>query len=293
MEYITAKDAANLWGITERRVCTYCKEGRIMGAIKDSGIWKIPSNSAKPDRKPRKKNMVLDRILEEKKTRTSGGIYYRIQIDMAYNSNHMEGSRLSHEQTRNIFETATIGIDNTILRIDDIIEATNHFRCVDEILDTVHAELSEKYIKNLHRMLKQNTSDSRETYFALGDYKRFPNEVGGNITTAPENVPSAMAELLKKYKAIPKKELDDLLDFHVQFEKIHPFQDGNGRVGRLILFKECLRYGVVPFIILDDLKLYYYRGLREWGNTNGFLRDTCLTAQDHMKKYLDYFRIPY
>lgn len=264
-----------------------------MGAIKDSGIWKIPSNSAKPDRKPRKKNMVLDRILEEKKTRTSGGIYYRIQIDMAYNSNHMEGSRLSHEQTRNIFETATIGIDNTILRIDDIIEATNHFRCVDEILDTVHAELSEKYIKNLHRMLKQNTSDSRETYFALGDYKRFPNEVGGNITTAPENVPSAMAELLKKYKAIPKKELDDLLDFHVQFEKIHPFQDGNGRVGRLILFKECLRYGVVPFIILDDLKLYYYRGLREWGNTNGFLRDTCLTAQDHMKKYLDYFRIPY
>lgn len=221
----------------------------------------------------------------------SGGIYHKTQIDLTYNSNHIEGSRLTHDQTRYIFETNTIGIENEVINVDDVIETTNHFRCVDLIIDNGKSVLTEKFIKELHPILKSGTSDSRKDWFAVGDYKRFPNEVGGMETVLPEEVAGKMKALLKEYNSKDEKSFDDILDFHVQFERIHPFQDGNGRVGRLIMFKEWLKNNIVPFTIDENLKLYYYRGLKEWGREKGFLRDTCLTVQDKYKVYLDYFRI--
>ncbi|MBR6636576.1 MAG: Fic family protein, partial [Phascolarctobacterium sp.] len=221
------------------------------------------------------------------------GIYHKTQIDLTYNSNHIEGSRLTHEQTRFIFETNTIGVENEVLNVDDVIETVNHFRCIDMIIDDAKANLTEKFVKELHLVLKTGTSDARKDWFAVGDYKKLPNEVGGVETTLPEEVVVKMKELLEKYNAKENKTLGDILEFHVAFEKIHPFQDGNGRVGRLIMFKECLKHNIVPFIIEDNLKLFYYRGLKEWNKEKGFLTDTCLTAQDRYKKYLDYFRIGY
>lgn len=229
----------------------------------------------------------------EKESRVSGGLYHKIQVDLTYNSNHIEGSRLTHDQTRYIFETNTVGVTDTPVNVDDLIETANHFRCIDLIIERAMAPLSESFIKKLHSILKTGTSDSRKDWFAVGDYKREPNQVGGNSTTAPEMVPDAMRDLLQAYSDNPPQTLDDLLDFHVDFERIHPFQDGNGRVGRLILFKECLRFDIVPFIIEDDFKMFYYRGLAEWGRENGYLRDTCLSAQDRFKRVLDYFRIKY
>ena len=177
--------------------------------------------------------------------------------------------------------------------MDDVIETSNHFRCIDLIIDHAASTLSEHFIKKLHHILKTSTSDSRKDWFAVGEYKRLPNEVGGMQTSLPEEVADRMKALLSDYNAVSKKTLDDILDFHVRFERIHPFQDGNGRVGRLIMFKECLKYNIVPFIIEENLKLFYYRGLKEWYNEKGYLTDTCLTAQDKYKAYLDYFRIPY
>ena len=205
----------------------------------------------------------------------------------------MEGSRLTHDQTRYIFETNTIGIENEIINVDDVIETANHFRCIDIIIDQAKAPLSEKLIKELHLTLKNGTSDSRKEWFSVGDYKKLPNEVGGIETTAPEEVPVKIRKLLAEYNSKRNKTIDDIINFHVNFERIHPFQDGNGRIGRLIMFKECLKYNIVPFIIEDNLKLYYYRGLKEWNTQKGYLIDTCLTAQDKYKTYLDYFRIPY
>ena len=221
----------------------------------------------------------------------TGGIYHKVQIDLTYNSNHMEGSRLTHDQTRFIFETNTIGVTDENVNVDDVIETSNHFRCIDMVIDQAKSVLSERFIKELHRTLKSGTSDSRKDWFAVGDYKRMPNEVGGAETTLPENVDAEMRKLLNAYNDLEEKSLEDIIAFHVAFERIHPFQDGNGRLGRLILFKECLKYGIVPFIIGDDLKMYYYRGLKEWDNEKGFLMDTCLTAQDRFQKYLEYFRI--
>ena len=212
---------------------------------------------------------------------------------MTYNSNHIEGNRLTHDQTRYIFETNTIGIENEIINVDDVIETANHFRCIDIIIDQAKAPLSEKLIKELHLTLKNGTSDSRKEWFSVGDYKKLPNEVGGIETTAPEEVPVKIRKLLAEYNSKRNKTIDDIINFHVNFERIHPFQDGNGRIGRLIMFKECLKYNIVPFIIEDNLKLYYYRGLKEWNTQKGYLIDTCLTAQDKYKTYLDYFRIPY
>ena len=212
---------------------------------------------------------------------------------MTYNSNHIEGSRLTHDQTRYIFETNTIGVENEVLNVDDVIETANHFRCIDMIIDNAKATLTEKFIKELHLILKSGTSDSRKDWFVVGDYKKLPNEVGGMDTALPEEVAEKMKALLTAYNAKGEKTFEDILDFHVKFERIHPFQDGNGRVGRLIMFKECLKYNIVPFIIEDNLKLYYYRGLKEWDNVKGYLTDTCLTAQDKYKAYLDYFRIAY
>lgn len=224
----------------------------------------------------------------------NGGIYHRIQIDLTYNSNHIEGSRLTHDQTRYIFETNTLGVtaDETV-NVNDIVETVNHFRCIDQIINQAQEPLSEEQIKTLHGMLKTGTSDSRRDWFAVGDYKRLPNEVGGEPTCEPERVHDSMQRLIASYNTKEAHTLTDILDFHVRFEKIHPFQDGNGRVGRLVMFKECLRSAVVPFIITDELKMFYYRGLREWGHLDGYLTDTCLTAQDRFKAVLDYFRIGY
>lgn len=231
--------------------------------------------------------------LQEKTDKNTGGIYHKTQIDLTYNSNHMEGSRLTHDQTRYIFETNTIGVENEVLNVDDVIETANHFRCIDMIIDDACMVLTEKLLKLLHLTLKNGTSDSRKDWFAVGDYKKMPNEVGGMKTTLPEQVSGKIKKLLAEYNAKEEKSLEDILDFHVKFERIHPFQDGNGRVGRLIMFKECLKYNIVPFIIEDDLKMFYYRGLKEWDNEKGYLTDTCLTAQDRYKAYLDYFRIDY
>ena len=237
---------------------------------------------------------LLAALREQKEMKMKGSIYHKTQIDLTYNSNHIEGSRLTHDQTRFIFETNTIGVttDETV-NVNDIVETMNHFRCIDLIIDKAEEPLSEELVKTLHGILKSSTSDSRKDWFAVGDYKRLPNEVGGEETCEPERVQESMQRLIESYNAKGRSSESHILDFHVRFEKIHPFQDGNGRVGRLVMFKECLRSGVVPFIITDELKMFYYRGLREWGHVEGYLTDTCLTAQDNYKAVLDYFRIKY
>ena len=296
MNYLSVAEIAKKWNISERSVRNYCAQERIPGAVLIGKTWHIPENAEKPARSNGKKTPVktlLSILQEEKRTKYAGGIYHKTQIDLTYNSNHIEGNRLTHDQTRYIFETNTIGIENEVLNVDDVIETSNHFRCIDLIIDHAASTLSEHFIKKLHHILKTGTSDSRKDWFAVGEYKRLPNEVGGMQTSLPEEVADRMKALLSDYNAVPKKTLDDILDFHVRFERIHPFQDGNGRVGRLIMFKECLKYNIVPFIIEENLKLFYYRGLKEWYNEKGYLTDTCLTAQDKYKAYLDYFRISY
>ena len=296
MNYLSVAETAKKWNISERSVRNYCAQERIPGAVLIGKTWHIPENAEKPARSNGKKTPVktlLSVLQEEKQTKYAGGIYHKTQIDLTYNSNHIEGSRLTHDQTRYIFETNTIGVENEVLNVDDVIETSNHFRCIDLIIDHAASTLSEHFIKKLHHILKTGTSDSRKDWFAVGEYKRLPNEVGGMQTSLPEEVADRMKALLSDYNAVPKKTLDDILDFHVRFERIHPFQDGNGRVGRLIMFKECLKYNIVPFIIEENLKLFYYRGLKEWYNEKGYLTDTCLIAQDKYKAYLDYFRIPY
>ena len=296
MRYLSVTETAKKWNISERSVRNYCAHGRVNGAFLTGKIWSIPESAEKPERINKKREnpkTLLDILQNEKKTRYSGGIYHKTQIDLTYNSNHMEGSRLTHDQTRYIFETNTIGVENEVLNVDDVIETVNHFRCIDMIIDNAKAVLSEKFIKELHLILKSGTSDSRKDWFAVGDYKKMPNEVGVMTTVLPENVADNMKALLTEYNSIENKSFEDILEFYVKFERIHPFQDGNGRVGRLIMFKECLKYNIVPFIIEDTLKLFYYRGLKERNNERGYLRDTCLTAQDKYKMYLDYFRIGY
>ena len=296
MRYLSVTETAKKWNVSERSVRNYCALDRVPGAFLTGKTWKIPENAEKPERINKRKEepvTLLDILKEQKASRQSGGIYHKTQIELTYNSNHMEGSRLTHDQTRYIFETNTIGVANEVLNVDDVVETVNHFCCIDLIIDHAKAVLTEKFIKELHLILKNGTSDSRKDWFAVGDYKKLPNEVGGRETALPEEVADQMKALLKTYNEKAEKTLEDILEFHVNFERIHPFQDGNGRVGRLILFKECLKYNIVPFIIEDDLKLFYYRGLNEWDNEKGYLTDTCLTAQDRYKAYLDYFRIEY
>lgn len=296
MLYLSVTETAKKWNVSERSVRNYCAHGRVPGASLTGKTWNIPENADKPERTNKKKEnkkTLLDILKEEKASKYSGGIYHKTQIDLTYNSNHIEGSRLTHDQTRYIFETNTIGVENESFNVDDIIETANHFRCIDMIIDHAKVVLSEKFIKELHLTLKSGTSDSRKDWFAVGDYKKMPNEVGGRETALPEEVSNKMKRLLLTYNSKKDISLEDILDFHVQFERIHPFQDGNGRVGRLIMFKECLKYQIVPFIIEDELKMFYYRGLSEWDHENGYLVDTCLTAQDKYKKVLDYFRIEY
>ena len=296
MRYFSVAEMAKKWDVSERSVRNYCAHGRVPGAFITGKTWNIPENAKKPERsnkKKEKKTTLLDILLDEKANKYSGGIYHKTQIDLTYNSNHMEGSRLTHDQTRYIFETNTIDIEKEVLNVDDVIETANHFRCIDMIIDYAKATLTENFIKKLHLVLKNGTSDSRKDWFVVGDYKKMPNEVGGMEAALPEEVADRMKKLLSEYNNQEEKTLEDILNFHVKFERIHPFQDGNGRVGRLIMFKECLKYNIVPFIIEDNLKMFYYRGLKEWNNEKGYLTDTCLTAQDKYKTYLDYFRIVY
>ena len=296
MRYLSVTEIAKKWNISERSVRNYCAHGRVPGAFLTGKTWNIPEDAEKPERLNKKKEhplTLLDILQEQKASKYSGGIYHKTQIDLTYNSNHIEGSRLTHEQTRYIFETNTIGVENEALNVDDVIETVNHFRCIDMIIDRAKAALTEKFIKELHLILKSGTSDSGKDWFALGDYKKMPNEVGGMETALPEEVAGKMKALLTEYNAKEEKTFEGILDLHVKFERIHPFQDGNGRVGRLIMFRECLKYNIVPFIIEDNLKMFYYRGLMEWDNEKGYLTDTCLAAQDKYKAYLDYFRIPY
>ena len=295
MEYISVTEFAEKFGISERTARNYCAQGKIEGVVLIGKTWSIPATAELPQRK-RRTGMVMPLLAvlrEQKDAKLKGGIYHRTQVDLTYNSNHIEGSRLTHDQTRYIFETNTIGIEGESVRVDDIIETTNHFRCIDIIIDRAEERLTESLIKELHAVLKAGTSDSRRDWFAVGDYKRLPNEVGGNDTTAPEDVKREMKTLLAEYNAIKQKTFDDILDLHQRFEAIHPFQDGNGRVGRLIMFKECLANGIVPFIITDDIKMFYYRGLQQWPRIKEYLRDTCLTAQDNYKALLDYFKVKY
>ena len=296
MGYLSVSEIAKKWHLSERAVRNYCAQGRVSGAFLTGKTWNIPEDAQKPSRvraQAAAPKTLLSVLQREKQSRLPGGIYHRVQIDLTYNSNHIEGSRLSREQTRFIFETNTIGIEKQAVNVDDVVETANHFRCIDMVIDDANRVLSQAMMKRLHEILKSGTSDSRQDWFAVGEYKKLPNEVGGQETTAPEDVENRMRALLNAYNAKTRKTLRDLLDFHVQFESIHPFQDGNGRVGRLILFKECLKNDIVPFIITDDLKMFYYRGIREWKTEPGYLTDTCLTAQDHFKALMDYFRIPY
>ena len=294
MKYLSVTELAKLWGLTERSVRKYCADGKIEGAFLTGKTWNIPENAKRPGRKERvssKPKSLLDILKEQKESKLPGGIYHKIQIDLTYNSNHIEGSRLTHDQTRYIFETNTIGITDTSVNVDDIVETANHFKCIDSIIDNAKYALSEKYIKELHFLLKSGTSDSRKDWFAVGEYKKLPNEVGGIDTTLPEEVHNEVKALLAWYNSLENVTFEDVVEFHVRIERIHPFQDGNGRVGRLIMFKECLKHNVVPFIIDEEHKLFYYRGLKEWQSERGYLMDTCLSAQDQFRAVLKYFRI--
>ena len=296
MRYLSVTEISKKWNVSERSVRNYCAQERVPGAFLTGKTWNIPENAEKPERSNKRKEQpitLLDILQDQKASKYPGGIYHKTQIDLTYNSNHIEGSRLTHDQTRYIFETNTIGVENEVLDVDDVIETVNHFRCIDMIIDNAKATLTEKFIKELQMTLKNGTSDSRKDWFVVGNYKKLPNEVGGMDTALPEEVADKMKALLTEYNAKKEKTFEDILEFHVKFEKIHPFQDGNGRVGRLIMFKECLKYNIVPFIIEDNLKLFYYRGLKEWNSEKEYLMDTCLTAQDKYKAYLDYFRIAF
>lgn len=293
---MTSAEISEIWQVSERSVRNYCAQGRVPKAILEGKTWLIPEAAEKPHRqirhtKPNAKETLLHLLKREKDSSIKGGLYHKLQIELTYNSNHIEGSRLTHEQTRFIFETKTISNTEKPVKIDDIIETVNHFRCVDLVIDGAHTKLTESFIKQLHFVLKSGTSDSQKTWFKVGDYKLLPNEVGGMETTEPGKVKSAIKELLDNYNSKQSVTFDDILDFHVKFERIHPFQDGNGRIGRLLVLKECLNHNIVPFIITEDLKMYYYRGLMEWNHERGFLRDTCLTGQDMVREWMKYFVI--
>lgn len=297
MEFLSVAKVAKKWNMSERSVRNYCAQGRVEGVVLVGKTWNIPADAEKPKRDNAGKfsnNELLNVLKEQKDIKLAGGIYHKTQVELTYNSNHIEGSTLTHDQTRFIFETNTIGVDiDKSLNVDDIVETSNHFKCIDYVIENAKKPLTEKFIKQLHFLLKSGTSDSRKSWFNVGEYKKLPNEVGGEETAKPENVKSEMECLLAKYKAKKVKSFEDIVEFHKSFESIHPFQDGNGRVGRLIMFKECLANNIVPFIIDEEHKYYYYRGLKEWNNEKGFLIETCLSCQDKYKAWLDYFKIKY
>lgn len=293
MRYLSVVEFAKKMELSDRTVRHYCASDKIKGAFLTGKTWNIPEDAVLPQKATKKtgKNILLNVLKEQKDMKLKGGIYHRTQIDLTYNSNKIEGSRLTHDQTRYIFETNTIGVSKESVNVDDIIETSNHFRCIDLIIEKASAKLTESIIKELHFLLKSGTSDSGKNWFNVGEYKKVPNEVGGNETCPPKQVTVKMKELLSSYHSTKNKTIEDIIDFHHKFEIIHPFQDGNGRVGRLIIFKECLANNIVPFIIDEQLKLFYYRGLQEWNNIREYLMDTCLSAQDNYKAILNYFEI--
>lgn len=295
MEYMSVAEAAKHWGVSPRSARNYCAQGRVPGAFQTGKTWNIPADARKPPRGPAGprggNSALLRRLKAEKKSGVHGGIYHKVQVELTYNSNHIEGSRLSLDQTRLIFETKTLVAGNLPVRVDDVVETTNHFRAVDYVIDEAKKPLAEPMIKKLHRILKTSTSGSAKDWFAVGDYKLLPNEVAGRATTPPQDVSHDLAALLESYGPAQRHTLEEIVRFHVAFERIHPFQDGNGRVGRLIMFKECLANNIVPFIIEDDLKAFYYRGLNEWDRESGFLLGACRTAQDRFVAALDFFGI--
>lgn len=264
MNFCSVQEMAKKWRISERSIRNQCAAGRVDGAVLMGRTWKIPADAEKPQccrKGERCRTPLLERLQQEQAARQTGGMYQYLQIELTYHSNRIEGSGLTQGQVRSIYETNSIGITEEPVVVDDVIEAVNHFQCIDRIIQRASEPLTEEFILELHKILKTGTSDSRLDWFAVGAYKKVSNEVGGRDTTPPQEAPGAMEQLLIEYHSNREKQLEDLIDFHVRFEHIHPFQDGNGRVGRLILFKECLRYGVVPFVIQDDLKMFYYRGL--------------------------------
>lgn len=296
MKYLTSVEISKIWRVSERSVRNYCASGRVIGAYLKGKTWMIPDDAIKPKRQIRHSNKMpslLDVLTREKEHSTKGGVYHKLQIELTYNSNHIEGSKLTHDETRYIYETKTIGLENKSIRVDDIIETVNHFRCIDLSIESANRKLSESFIKQLHLILKTGTSDSREPWFKVGDYKLLVNEVGNRATTDPKQVKIEMRKLLDNYNKKDKHSFEEIVEFHVEFERIHPFQDGDGRVGRLIAFKECLKNDIIPFIILDSKKEFYYRGLKNWNQERRWLIDTCLDGQDTVKKYLDYFHIKY
>ena len=294
MKYVSIAVWAQEHGVSERTARNYCARGKIDGACLIGKTWSVPADATRPERtKKIRLTPLLQALRDQMEAKLKGGLYHRVQIDLTYNSNHIEGSRLTHDQTRYIFETNTIGVSDESINIDDIIETANHFRAIDFIITETEGKLTEHYSKTLHKIIKSGSSDERKEWFKVGEYKKLPNEVGGNDTSAPENVSRDIKALLREYNSKKKITFEDIIDFHQRFEAIHPFQDGNGRVGRLIMFRECLRNGFVPFIISDELKIFYYNGLRNWPEIKGYLMDTCLTAQDSFKLLLDKFRIEY
>ncbi len=291
--YLSVEEIAQKWGKTPRNVRIHCQKGHVLGAKLVQGRWLIPCDAPDPAHKTRRKQRatsVWAILKSEMRSQMKGGLYHRLQIDFAFNSNHMEGSTLTHEQTKWIFETQTIGVLDAQTAVDDIVETRNHFRCLDMILETAGAALTETYIKRLHAQLKSGTGDAMKSWFAVGDYKKLDNVVGESETCPVAEVPMRMRQLLRDYAATPKT-LESILDFHVQFEAIHPFQDGNGRIGRLILLKECLKAGVMPFVVAESLRQFYYLGLKEWReNRRMRLLDVCATGQDIFAACLTSYR---
>lgn len=312
MEYLKVNEIAKKWNISERSVRYYCSQNRVDGAILIGKTWNIPKDAKKPVRANKKEiNYLLETLIREREVDYDNGILYELRIQLTYNSNYIEGNTLSLEQVRSMYKTQSISVTKEIdeiicgrmdikdvfkvgvIKVDDVFEAANHFECVNIVIDNVNNILSESFIKNLHKVLLTGTFASRKSWFAVGDYKKVSNVVDEQETTKPEDVKEEMQKLLAKYNEEKTKTFEELLDFHHSFERIHPFQDGNGRIGRLILLKECLRNNIVPFIITTDLKQFYYRGLREWKKERGYLRDACLAAQDKFKDILNYFQIPF
>ena len=294
MKYLNTKQISKKWNISQRSVRLYCQSGRVSDAYFDNGVWYIPENAKKPNRILRKrKRSITNVLIDQKNNKISGSIYNKLQVDFAYNSNHIEGSKLSFEQTQYIFETKTISGEN--INLNDLLETINHFRCFDYIIDTYDKKLNESYIKHIHKLLKQDTFSSQSMEAIVGEYKKYENVIGDMKTTTPKLVSSHMKKLLDKYNKKNKHSFEELIEFHVEFERIHPFYDGNGRVGRLILFKECLKEKIVPFIIDDKFKREYYNGLKKWQvfKDKNYLLQTCLLMQDNMKIIFDFFDITY
>jgi len=294
MKYLSSKEISMIWKMTDRSVRNYCANGRILGCYLEGKKWLIPADAKKPIRSKRTykgSKTLLRSLIDEKNAKLKGRIYHKLQIEFTYNSNHIEGNKLTHDQTRFIFDTQTLGEIGSGTIIDDVIETTNHFKCIDYVIDNAKKKLTESTIKQLHLLLKQSTFNKYN--FKIGDYKNLPNEVGETKTTEPSKVKEKIKELINKYNSIEKVSIKDIIDFHYQFERIHPFQDGNGRVGRLVMLKECLKHNIVPILIRDDFKEFYYCGLKEYKNQKGYLIDTCLHGQDIVKSYLDYFKIKY